>query len=436
MFVVVFFLAPLVLVGRMSLNDWPPARRRPGDQLPAELHRDPRQPPVLAAVASRSKYTVIVTVLLLALALGLALLVQDAAAGPASSAPRSSCRARSASPPRRCSSGGCTRHRSARSARPSRPRPHRASRSTSSAPRTRRPVLHVVPGRLAVRRVQHADPAGRAAGASPSRSTRRPRWTAPPLADLRRSRCRSCARRSRSSLILCVTGSLLAFDQFYILTNGGPDNTHRHRRAGHLPRGLPALQPRHRRGAFGRSLLVVLVLINVVQLRCSGARATTEQPDAYAHDPLERPRPDAVLRRSPAALALIFLFPLVWSGCRLGQSAAQHLPGRRLRARQLRRSCSTTATGLSHYLLEQRHRVRADGRCIVAVVSLLGGYAFARFRFPGKSLLFLLTLAILMVPYATILVPLYIVLGDIGLQNSLIGLASCWSCSSCRSRSS
>jgi multiple sugar transport system permease protein len=27
------------------------------------------------------------------------------------------------------------------------------------------------------------------------------------------------------ALILCVTGSLLAFDQFYILTKGGPDNT-------------------------------------------------------------------------------------------------------------------------------------------------------------------------------------------------------------------
>jgi len=27
------------------------------------------------------------------------------------------------------------------------------------------------------------------------------------------------------SLILCITGSLLAFDQFYVLTHGGPDNT-------------------------------------------------------------------------------------------------------------------------------------------------------------------------------------------------------------------
>jgi multiple sugar transport system permease protein len=27
------------------------------------------------------------------------------------------------------------------------------------------------------------------------------------------------------ALILCITGSLLAFDQFYILTKGAPDNT-------------------------------------------------------------------------------------------------------------------------------------------------------------------------------------------------------------------
>jgi multiple sugar transport system permease protein len=33
-------------------------------------------------------------------------------------------------------------------------------------------------------------------------------------------------RRSLAlSLILCVTGSMLAFDQFYILTQGGPDNS-------------------------------------------------------------------------------------------------------------------------------------------------------------------------------------------------------------------
>jgi multiple sugar transport system permease protein len=56
-------------------------------------------------------------------------------------------------------------------------------------------------------------------------------------------------------------------------------------------------------------------------------------------------------------------------------------------------------------------------------VTILAGYGFARFTFRGKNLLFGTTLLILMVPYATILLPLYLVLGWIGLQNTVIGLA-------------
>lgn len=60
---------------------------------------------------------------------------------------------------------------------------------------------------------------------------------------------------------------------------------------------------------------------------------------------------------------------------------------------------------------------------LTLTISLFGGYAFARFRFPGKNLLFLVTLAILMVPYATVLIPLYVILSSVGLQNSLVGVA-------------
>lgn len=59
----------------------------------------------------------------------------------------------------------------------------------------------------------------------------------------------------------------------------------------------------------------------------------------------------------------------------------------------------------------------------VLIVSSFGGYAFARLPFRGRNLLFVLTLAILMVPYATILIPLYVLLGWLGLQDSLFGLA-------------
>jgi ABC-type spermidine/putrescine transport system permease subunit II len=42
---------------------------------------------------------------------------------------------------------------------------------------------------------------------------------------------------------------------------------------------------------------------------------------------------------------------------------------------------------------------------------------------PGKTALFGTTLAILIVPYATILLPLYILLSKLGMQNTLVGLA-------------
>jgi multiple sugar transport system permease protein len=57
------------------------------------------------------------------------------------------------------------------------------------------------------------------------------------------------------------------------------------------------------------------------------------------------------------------------------------------------------------------------------VVTVLAGYGFARFQFRGKNLLFGSTLLILMVPYATIIIPLFIVMSWLHLTNTLIGLA-------------
>jgi multiple sugar transport system permease protein len=56
------------------------------------------------------------------------------------------------------------------------------------------------------------------------------------------------------------------------------------------------------------------------------------------------------------------------------------------------------------------------------VLSTLGGYAFARLRFPGSNIVFFATLATFMIPFQAIITPLYIVLKDLGLQNSLLGL--------------
>ena len=62
----------------------------------------------------------------------------------------------------------------------------------------------------------------------------------------------------------------------------------------------------------------------------------------------------------------------------------------------------------------------------VTVVTLLTssavGYVFAKYRFWGKDLLFIILLSTLMVPFRVILIPLYIRIADIGLSNSLGGI--------------
>ena len=67
--------------------------------------------------------------------------------------------------------------------------------------------------------------------------------------------------------------------------------------------------------------------------------------------------------------------------------------------------------------------VYAIGTTIPAMlVNALAGYAFARFRFRGKNVLFLLFLATMMIPFQVIMVPLYLEVYYLGWLNSFWGL--------------
>lgn len=120
-------------------------------------------------------------------------------------------------------------------------------------------------------------------------------------------------------------------------------------------------------------------------------------------------------------LAIIFLFPLVWAGVSSvsPQGGTQQSNGWGFNNYI---TLSNFQAGLFKYVTNS---LVVSGLCVLftVAISLLGGYAFARFTFPGRNLLFMVTLAILMVPYATLLIPLYVLLDRIGLQNSLVGLA-------------
>ena len=140
--------------------------------------------------------------------------------------------------------------------------------------------------------------------------------------------------------------------------------------------------------------------------------ATAAQPTSFGRTPYY------VLT---GGLVIIFMFPLVWSlvasvsplastgqrvGYGLGNYATLYSFGAglpRVAANSIYMSVLTVV--------------------ITLAMSTLGGYAFARFTFWGRDVLFLLTLSILMVPFATLIIPLYVLLNSVGLSNSLVGVA-------------
>ena len=58
----------------------------------------------------------------------------------------------------------------------------------------------------------------------------------------------------------------------------------------------------------------------------------------------------------------------------------------------------------------------------VLLTSSAAGFVFAKYRFPGKEVLFTMILATMMIPFAVVLIPLYIFVSDIGAMDQLTGI--------------
>jgi multiple sugar transport system permease protein len=120
-------------------------------------------------------------------------------------------------------------------------------------------------------------------------------------------------------------------------------------------------------------------------------------------------------------LAIIFLFPLLWTVLASVSPQAST-------AQRIGYGFGNYATlyvfgaGLPKILFNSFY-LSILTVIVTIVLSSLGGYAFARFTFRGRDALFLLTLSILMVPFATLIIPLYVLLNAVGLANSIFGVA-------------
>ncbi|MFI6810142.1 carbohydrate ABC transporter permease [Streptomyces luteogriseus] len=225
LFVAVFFLLPLLLVGQMSLSDWPLLAGDRGGNAPENYTDITDSTLFWPAVRFTLLYTVIVTVVLLGLALLLALLVQESrpgagffrtvyflpgALGLASASllfwglyspttgPLSSALEKLGLVDDPVSFLGT---------------PTSALLSTVFLVVWKFAGFYMLILLVGLQRIPHeVYEAARMDGAS--------------RAQIFRSITLPLLRPSLAlSLLLCVTGSLLAFDQFFVLTKGGPDNS-------------------------------------------------------------------------------------------------------------------------------------------------------------------------------------------------------------------
>jgi multiple sugar transport system permease protein len=130
-------------------------------------------------------------------------------------------------------------------------------------------------------------------------------------------------------------------------------------------------------------------------------------------------------------LALVFAFPIVWTTVGAFKPTTEA-------------NASPPVWWPSHFSLDNFTKLDTAGSSllgyvlnsvsvtlmtvvITTVAAVLAGYALARFRFPGKKVLFGVTVGMLLVPYPALLVSLFTVMTWFHLTNSLFGLALIYS---------
>lgn len=134
---------------------------------------------------------------------------------------------------------------------------------------------------------------------------------------------------------------------------------------------------------------------------------------------------DVVRTVNLTALALLVLIPLVWTvlGSFKSPTELSRRPPTLLPAQWMPGNYVEALTGFDvlRYLTNSVIVVVVATLLTLAINSM-AAYALARYNFRGREVLFLVTLATIMVPLQVILIPVYQVTAALGLTNSLWGV--------------
>jgi alpha-1,4-digalacturonate transport system permease protein len=123
--------------------------------------------------------------------------------------------------------------------------------------------------------------------------------------------------------------------------------------------------------------------------------------------------------------ALVMLAPIVWaalSSMKSKNELAERTPS--LLPDQLSLTNYTEALDrfdFTRYFINSVI-VTVAATALTLTINSMAAFALAKYNFRGRNALFLLTLATIMIPLQVILLPVYRVVSDLGLTNSLLGL--------------
>ena len=124
--------------------------------------------------------------------------------------------------------------------------------------------------------------------------------------------------------------------------------------------------------------------------------------------------------------AIFFIMPIVWSLANSFKPAAEALANPAAlfsKTFSLENYRRLENVGAGWYVYAANSVMIAIGTVLLTViVSVPAGYGFSKFKFPGQSILFVLIMATMMIPFQSILTPLFLLLTKLGLQNTLAGL--------------
>lgn len=152
----------------------------------------------------------------------------------------------------------------------------------------------------------------------------------------------------------------------------------------------------------------------------------TAIPAAAATTPIARDPVKLIGTLSLLLIAFVFAFPVVWAALTSLKSTASVIATRYPLSVWSFFPPEPTLENYVALFTEMnfgRHlfntALASGGQVILVVItSTLAGYAFARLRFPGREVLFALTLLTAFIPLEVILVPLYQVVSGMGLTST------------------